>query len=203
MTLGRDKWDLVKNYHLALCKDPVEKARQSLASSLHEVAKIVGTDQADACLLEPLSWFLQDAENVQTAILENVSTLLLSFGGEAARKAVGLLGDSWIDIVNWRLREQALKKIAEFGPNFMQNDGEEQVLSVLAKAFKDSVASVREQATVTVRCPAYLGLSGSKADDPPLLSTGSPTPKRRSRSTYFPVKTTRFPQRLPHRFLLS
>ncbi|GAA5950484.1 hypothetical protein JCM3765_004563 [Sporobolomyces pararoseus] len=150
LTLGGGKWNLVCDQHQALCKDPVEKARQSLASSLHEVAKIIGPDQTDTSLFAPLADFLQDAENVQSAVLENIPTLFMSFGSETGRKAVRLLGDAWSDIGNWRLREHALKKVAEFGPHFMQNDGEEEVLSILAKAFKDSVASVREQAVIAI-----------------------------------------------------
>ncbi|GAA5934091.1 uncharacterized protein JCM15063_000552 [Sporobolomyces koalae] len=150
LTLGRERWHRVREHHRALCRGPVEKARQSLASSLHEVAKIIGPEQSDACLLEPFSGFLQDVEIVQTAILENLPTLLSCFGVECARKALETLGEAWTDITNWRLREHTLKRVAEFGPQFMQNDGEEHIFLILAKAYKDSVASVREQASVTV-----------------------------------------------------
>ncbi|GAA6005324.1 hypothetical protein JCM11491_002658 [Sporobolomyces phaffii] len=150
LTLGRDRWHLVRDHHQTLCKDPVEKARQSLASSLHEVAKVIGPDQADSSLVGPFTDFLQDVEIVQTAIIENIPTLLVSFGAETAKKALIVLSDSWSDIGNWRLREHVLKKVAEFGPHFMQHDGEEEVLTIVARAFKDSVASVREQAVVAV-----------------------------------------------------
>lgn len=186
LTLGRDKWHLVSKQHQALCKDPVEKARQSLASSLHEVAKIIGPEQADLHLLDPFSKFLQDGENVQTAILENLPTLLISFGPEVSKKALQILGDAWCDIGNWRLREHTLKKLAEFGPHYMQRDGEEEVLTVLAKAFKDSVASVREQAAVAVRsratCPCVTETDQSQhLQVPPLLNSVLDQPSPRAK----------------------
>ncbi|GAA6061536.1 hypothetical protein JCM10212_002743 [Sporobolomyces blumeae] len=150
LTLGRDRWNRVKDHHHELCKDPVEKARQSLASSLHEVAKIIGPEQADACLLEPLSWFLRDADNIQAAVLENLPALLLSFTPDAAKSALGLLSDAWPEIRTWRLREHLLKKLADFGPHHMQTGSEEDVLLILVQGFKDSVASVREAAVTTI-----------------------------------------------------
>ncbi|GAA5955600.1 hypothetical protein JCM21900_006666 [Sporobolomyces salmonicolor] len=150
LTLGRDQWPVVREHHLALCQDPVEKARQSLASSLHEVAKIIGPDQADASLLDPLSWFLRDVENIQAAVLDSLPTLFAAFGPEAARRALAALGDAWPEIRTWRLREHAVKKVMEVVPHFVRNEGVEEVLAVLAKAFKDSVAAVRDQAVTAI-----------------------------------------------------
>ncbi|GAA5861784.1 hypothetical protein JCM1840_005268 [Sporobolomyces johnsonii] len=150
LTLGRDQWHVVREHHLALCQDPVEKARQSLASSLHEVAKIIGPEQADASLLDPLSWFLRDVENIQAAVLDNLPTLFMAFGPRAAKSALAALGDAWPEIRTWRLREHAVKKVMEVGPHFMRNEGVEEVLAVLAKAFKDSVAAVRDQAVTAI-----------------------------------------------------
>lgn len=156
LTLGREKWPCMRDYHLALCRDKTSKVRQSLASSLFEIAKIIGPAQADESLFEPFEWFLHDFDQVQGALLENVSTLLLSFGDDAARRALALLQAAWGDIKTWRMREAIAKDLARIGPHFI-NGATEEVLRLLAKAFKDQVAAVREQAVHAVRLFAWPG----------------------------------------------
>lgn len=151
LTLGRSNWHLLRDAHRTLCQDHVEKVRQSLASSLHEVAKIIGPEQSDQALLEPLSWFLHDGDNIQAAVLETLPSLLASFTPGGAARALAVVADAWGEIRLWRQREHIAGQLAEVGPGFMNGDGADAVLGVLVKAFKDSVAAVREQAVLVVR----------------------------------------------------
>lgn len=151
LTLGRSSWHLLRDAHRSLCQDRTDKVRQSLASSLHEVAKIIGPEQSDEALLEPLSWFLHDGDNIQAAILEHWPSLLASFTPSGAGRALAVLADAWGEIRLWRQREHIAEQLADVGPGLMQGDGADAVLGVLVKAFKDSVAAVREQAVLVVR----------------------------------------------------
>ncbi|ORY55154.1 armadillo-type protein [Leucosporidium creatinivorum] len=146
LTLGGDKWHLLKSYHLELCRDKAPKVRQSLASSLHEIAKIIGSDRSDECLLEPFSWYIRDQDHIQGAMLENVSTLMRSFGIEAGRHALELLNEAWSDIKTWRRREALAEELGNLSAHFMTNGVAEELLGVLGRAFKDHVAAVREKA---------------------------------------------------------
>lgn len=151
LTLGREKWHLLQEYYLELCRDKADKVRQSLASSMHEIANIIGPDQADRYLLEPFSWFLRDFDHIQAAVLENLSSLLASFGQDAARRALELVAERWGEIKLWRRREAVAKQLARVGGQFLTTGAAEEFLSVLVKAFKDPVASVRENAVYAVR----------------------------------------------------
>lgn len=146
LTLGGDQWHLLKNYHLELCRDKAPKVRQSLASSLHEIAKIIGSHRSDECLLEPFSWYIRDQDHIQGAVLENVSTLMQSFGIEAGRHALELLNEAWSDIRTWRRREALAEELGNLSAHFMSNGVAEELLGVLGRAFKDHVAAVREKA---------------------------------------------------------
>lgn len=146
LTLGGDQWHLLKSYHLELCRDKAPKVRQSLASSLHEIAKIIGSDRSDECLLEPFSWYIRDQDHIQGAMLENISTLLRSFGIGAGRHALELLNEAWSDIKTWRRREAVAEELGNLSAHFMSNGVAEELLGVLGRAFKDHVAAVREKA---------------------------------------------------------
>ncbi|GAA5890688.1 hypothetical protein JCM6882_000626 [Rhodosporidiobolus microsporus] len=170
LTLGRSNWHVLRDHHRTLCQDRVEKVRQSLASSLFEVAKIIGPEQSDASLLEPLGWFLHDVDNIQAAILENLPSLLRSFSPEGAQQALGQLNEAWAKIRLWRQREFAAKEMATIGVPFVENGGVDAVLGVLVKAFKDPVAAVREEAVKAI---------------PPLLEASLPHPHARNKLAAF------------------
>lgn len=150
LTLGRDQWPKLQPCYAALSEDKADKVRQSLASSMHEIAKIIGPEQSDASLFDPFTWFLHDYAQIQTSILANLSSLLRCFTLEAGKQALRQLGEAWSQIKNWRLREAIAKELAGLGDHFVGGDAVEEVLSVLAKAFKDPVAAVREMATQAV-----------------------------------------------------
>ncbi|KAK4704996.1 serine/threonine-protein phosphatase 4 regulatory subunit 1, partial [Phenoliferia sp. Uapishka_3] len=150
LTLGREKWSLIEDYYLTLCRDKADKVRQSLASSMHEVAKIIGPDLADEHLVGPFSWFLHDVEHIQGAVLENLGSLVTCFGPEAARQILDTVAGSWGEIKQWRRREAVAKQLAKVGGHFLLSGNPEEFLSVLVKAFKDPVASVRDNAVYAI-----------------------------------------------------
>ncbi|GAA5988639.1 hypothetical protein JCM10908_003650 [Rhodotorula pacifica] len=169
LTLGRSQWSRLFNHHRELCSDPVEKVRQSLASSLHEVAKIIGPEQSDASLLEPLSWFVVDVDNVQGPVLDNLPSLLRSFTDEGAATALRTLGDAWNQIRLWRQRERVAKQFADFGVDLIRRGRVDAVLELLVRACKDSVAAVREAAVQSV-APLFEACSADPDDRSKLLA---------------------------------
>lgn len=150
LTLGGDRWEVLRSYHHDLCQDVVPKVRQSLASSLHEIAKIIGPDQSDACLLEPFSWYLRDYDHIQGAMLENLPTLLRAFGTETSRQALNLISEAWAEIKTWRRREAIAGQLGEVGVAYIIDAGAEPLLNLMQRAFKDPVAAVREEAVKAV-----------------------------------------------------
>ncbi|KAL8278061.1 hypothetical protein RQP46_009521 [Phenoliferia psychrophenolica] len=150
LTLGRSKWPLLEDYYLKLCRDKADKVRQSLASSMHEVAKIIGQDQADQSLVGPFSWLLRDFDHIQGALLENLGSLVTSFGLDSARQILETVAESWGNIKQWRRREAVAKQLSRVGGHFLVAGAPEEFLSVLVKAFKDPVASVRDNAVYAI-----------------------------------------------------
>ncbi|KDE03630.1 hypothetical protein MVLG_05880 [Microbotryum lychnidis-dioicae p1A1 Lamole] len=150
LTLGCEKWPSLRPYHFELCQHKTAKVRQSLASSLHEVAKIIGPAQADVALLEPFTWYLTDHDQIQSALLDNLTSLLFAFGSDAGRSALAALVEAWDKITVWRRRETIAKYLGRLGAHYMLVGSSDEVLLLLAKAFGDEVAAVREQAVYAV-----------------------------------------------------
>ena len=65
-TLGRDGWHTLKDTYNLLVKDGQYKVRRSLSFSLHEIAKILGTELTESELLGVMEGFLKDLEDVRT-----------------------------------------------------------------------------------------------------------------------------------------
>lgn len=151
LTLGSESWHLLQSYYSTLSNSKGDKVRQSLASSLHEIAKIIGPKQADDSLLEPFSWYIRDLDHIQGAVLENVSTLLRALSTEGAKEALTMLRTEWDGIKTWRRREAVAKEMGGLGQYLIGIGAVEEMLGTLARGFKDKVASVREAAVEAVR----------------------------------------------------
>ena len=72
LTLGSKSWPQLKPVFEGLVKDPRWKVRRTLSFSLHEVAKILGPDLAEAELLPVLLLFMKDIEDVKEGVTDNL-----------------------------------------------------------------------------------------------------------------------------------
>lgn len=149
LTLGRENWKILELFYEELSLDKTDKVRQSLASSLHEISNIIGQENCDNCLLVPFNNFLGDYEFIQLAVLEHVVSIVSNFSINTGRMALGMIEAVWSDIRNWRMREKLSRDLCEFGKRFILFEGEE-LLRLMAVAFKDPVASVRNSAVYSV-----------------------------------------------------
>jgi serine/threonine-protein phosphatase 4 regulatory subunit 1 len=64
LTVGKDRWNLLEKAYNALVKDVQWKVRRTLAYSLHEIAKIVGTQITEKTLIPAFELFLRDLDEV-------------------------------------------------------------------------------------------------------------------------------------------
>jgi serine/threonine-protein phosphatase 4 regulatory subunit 1 len=63
-TLGRERWPELNDLYDHLVKDLQWKVRKTLSFSLHEVAKILGTELTEKCLLSTFELFFKDLDEV-------------------------------------------------------------------------------------------------------------------------------------------
>lgn len=146
LTLGPERWSAVRELHRTLCSSDVVKIRRSLASSLHEIARIIGPQAASEDLAPLISDFLRDrSEEVKSVVLDGFNVFLSALPRDTALRQIRVLGDVW-DVFSkssWRLREKAASLIGDLAKAYA-DDGDRSMIALLMRALQDEVAAVRQ-----------------------------------------------------------
>jgi serine/threonine-protein phosphatase 4 regulatory subunit 1 len=71
-TLGLSNWKHVRNLYKKLAEDNNWKVRQTLAYSIHELARILGTECTQAELVPVFDSFIKDVDEVRMGIVSNL-----------------------------------------------------------------------------------------------------------------------------------
>lgn len=153
LTLGRLRWDELREVYLDLALNPAVKVRRTIAASLGELARIIGPENARSDLLKV--WWAavrcEEDDLVRVKAVECVETFVEALTQEAREEVVEGLLNLWEEGVfgTWREREDIAKalvgltsKVGHHRPPFIRG--------LLMNALVDSVAAVREAAISTV-----------------------------------------------------
>lgn len=149
-TGGAATWHRLRQTHAELSSDSSPKVRQSLAASLHEVAKLVGSENTQQDLLPLLERFLSDQEEdgeIKFAALEHANVVLHHLADKSvALQALGKLHDLWSTSFSgdWRLREALALQIPALADDFVLEDEDGCLMNLMQMALSDPVSSVRE-----------------------------------------------------------
>lgn len=76
LTLGPKHWDLLKPAYETLAADRQWKVRRIVASSIHELAVIVGEEVATQDLVPVFNGFIKDLDEVRIAALKHLAHFL-------------------------------------------------------------------------------------------------------------------------------
>lgn len=76
LTLGSQNWHLLKGTVEALAADLQYKVRRTVASSLHELAVILGPDIASKSLTPIFEGFIKDLDEVRIGVLKHLAHFL-------------------------------------------------------------------------------------------------------------------------------
>ncbi|EPQ27336.1 uncharacterized protein PFL1_05258 [Pseudozyma flocculosa PF-1] len=147
LTLGAERWPQLRKTYLELTEHAVLNVRKSLAASLHEIAKIIGPDAAKDDLLPAADRFLGDHEHeVRIAVLENIDVLLRCLPRPEAESTLQRLLALWsMDFSrDWRLRERLALHIPSMAKQFLLDDEQGQLVTLMHMALADSVSAVRD-----------------------------------------------------------
>ncbi|KAF5381042.1 hypothetical protein D9615_003870 [Tricholomella constricta] len=140
LTLGRERWGELREVYLDIAANRGIKVRRTLAASLGELAKIVGTENAQRDLVG-VWWdaIRCEEEEVRTRAAESLEDLLGVVGTEVGESMVQGLVGAWDEgrFRGWREREGIAKGLGGLG-------GGAGRVGLLKRALEDSVAAVRE-----------------------------------------------------------
>jgi hypothetical protein len=168
LTLGAEKWSILRTHHTELCNHMSPKVRRSLAASLHEIAKIIGKQAATADLAQCVAHFIdhkfeQDGD-VKMALLEHIDEFLVHIDTDKALAALQLLQELWNDSDrfgmgvrfhnSWRLRQKLISKLPKLAQTFLLQDDQGILVLLMQSSLLDPVSAVRAEGVKAVT-PLY------------------------------------------------
>ncbi|SPO30050.1 uncharacterized protein UTRI_05889 [Ustilago trichophora] len=147
LTLGSEQWGRLKQAHAELTTSDKPKVRKSLAASLHEVAKIIGQEATRDDLLPAATRFVTDDDaEVRTAMFDNIDVFLSCLPQAGAEKMLWQLLSLWSSgsLRDWRLRERLALHIPSMAKQFLLEDEEGNLVSLMQLALADPISAVRD-----------------------------------------------------------
>ncbi|TDL27378.1 ARM repeat-containing protein [Rickenella mellea] len=166
LTLGRSRWDELRDLYARLTHEKSPKVRRTLAASIGEMGKIIGADNARRDLIDPW-WDFVRAEDfvVRSKLLESLHAFLLALDDASRHSLIRSLPELWdTHIRNWKEREVLAKCLGDLAP--LLADQIEVLCSLLRLALEDGTAAVRNAAV-----SSYSQIIASFHESPDNLAT--------------------------------
>lgn len=147
LTLESKSWPLLKNTIECLASDMQYKVRRTVASSLHELASIMGRDIATEHLTPIFEEFIKDLDEVRIGILKNLAYFLRII--KPAKRLAYLprlheflkTENEW----NWRFRHELATQLLSIVTLFKPVDSAKHI-GLIAEILLHDVSAVRQVA---------------------------------------------------------
>eukprot|EP00761_Pharyngomonas_kirbyi_P013157 gb/GECH01013184.1/.p1 GENE.gb/GECH01013184.1/~~gb/GECH01013184.1/.p1 ORF type:complete len:1092 (+),score=267.62 gb/GECH01013184.1/:1-3276(+) len=146
ITVKQDKWSQLKDAYLNLTKDAQWKVRRTLACSLHEIAKVLGTDLTEDSLLEPFGAFLSDIDEVKIGVVSHLASFLSMLSKDTQKEHLTKLAELPTTTQNWRIRKEIAGQLAPLSSTLPPEWLSEVYPKLVIPLLQDSVAQVRNVA---------------------------------------------------------
>lgn len=145
-TLGKDNWNLLKDTVEYLANDMQYKVRKTIASSLHELAIILGPEMATEYLIPLFDGFIKDLDEVRIGVLKHLAQFLQLINADTRTSYLPKLAqflrtdNEW----NWRFRYELAQQLLEAVRLFKPSDTAKYIGVLAIDLLCDKVAAVRE-----------------------------------------------------------
>ncbi|XP_063232805.1 serine/threonine-protein phosphatase 4 regulatory subunit 1-like isoform X2 [Bacillus rossius redtenbacheri] len=148
LTLGRENWPLLKEMYGALASDLQWKVRRTVASSIHELAVILGEDIATSDLVPIYNGFIKDVDEVRIGALKHLADFLklvkpYERSCYLPKLSLFLMTDNES---NWRFREELAEQLLMSTNLFSPVDVRKHLTPLAITLLLDRVAAVRHVA---------------------------------------------------------
>lgn len=153
LTLGRENWHYLKKAYQSLSSAKQWKVRRTLASSIHEIALILGEELTATDLVPIYDGFIKDLDEVRIGVLKHLATFLKILKPIDRCQYLPRLSDflatdnEW----NWRFREELATQLLEAVTLFNPNDVAQSIAPLSLQLLVDKVAAVRNVALELVK----------------------------------------------------
>ncbi|GAB1861274.1 Serine/threonine-protein phosphatase 4 regulatory subunit 1 [Camponotus japonicus] len=159
LTLGTENWHYLKKAYQSLSSAKHWKVRHTLASSIHEIAMILGEELTATDLVPIYDGFIKDLDEVRIGVLKHLATFLKILKPSDRCQYLPRLSDFLVtdNEWNWRFREELATQLLEIVTLFNLNDVAQSIAPLSFQLLVDKVAAVRNIALELItRIMCYL-----------------------------------------------
>lgn len=147
LALGPERWVTLRDLYHSLAVHVFDNVRNSLAASLHEMARLLGSEIAVADMLPVAANLFHDPNpDVSATLLEHIDIFLEVIPVDLAKTQLQLISMLWFshDPRDWRLRQRIAQHIETLVPRLLLADEEGCLVTVLHLALHGPVNAVRQ-----------------------------------------------------------
>eukprot|EP00808_Paulinella_micropora_P011198 g16441.t1 len=143
LTVGKDRWQEIAPCFGKLVQDGKFMVRRTLACSLHELAALLGPSITHQYLLPALDRFLVDIDEVRSPAIMSLAKVLAVCEPKKREDYLSTLWDVAKETESWRFRRAIAGQMGRFCCIFSPRITFANILPLMLKLCKDSVAEVR------------------------------------------------------------
>jgi serine/threonine-protein phosphatase 4 regulatory subunit 1 len=145
LTLGRQNWPCLRETYELLAAEMQWKVRWTLASSLHQMSLILGSDLTTRDLLPIFLSFMKDLDEVRFGILQNLASFLKLLLRPQQQGILPKISEflKMDNNRNWRFRYTLAKQIIELANLYNASEIREYLLPIGLVLLVDKVSEVR------------------------------------------------------------
>ena len=151
LTIGYERWGEIRDAYLTLSSSVDWRVRRTLACSMHEIAKILDGETAEADLLPVFEDMLCDTDEVSLGAVNHLAEFTRELSPKARMMHLRLLPgvgvtDRKDSIGNWRLRAAMAGQLETLSSVLPASANEETILPMLLRLLRDPASAVRSKA---------------------------------------------------------
>ena len=147
LSLGAERWDTLRDLYNELAIHAFDNVRNSIAASLHELARILGPEISARDLLPVSSNLFHDPSiEVTTTLLEHIDVFLGVLPVDLAKTQLQLLPMLWFshEPRDWRLHQRIAMHVESLVPILLLADEDGCLVTVLHLSLHSPVHAVRQ-----------------------------------------------------------
>lgn len=155
LTLGRKNWPVMCSLLQLLCNHGIDDIRKTMASSIYQIALIIGRKLATQDLVPIYLRFFEDQDKVKVVALKNLSNFLTVIDRPQHDIIVAALSNCLGEYyeAGWRFREEFAQQILVLVKSFNElawSTHKLHLIGITIKLLRDRVNSIRKIALETV-----------------------------------------------------
>eukprot|EP01062_Namystynia_karyoxenos_P002168 TRINITY_DN10759_c0_g1_i2.p1 TRINITY_DN10759_c0_g1~~TRINITY_DN10759_c0_g1_i2.p1 ORF type:complete len:712 (+),score=196.50 TRINITY_DN10759_c0_g1_i2:109-2136(+) len=161
--IGPERWGELEDSYNQMIADGRWKVRRTLSYSLHELAKVVGREIADAHLVPALDIFLRDLDEVVVGCLAHAGDFVECVSEEHRMQIIPRICGLAIDSEAWRTRAAAGAQLGRLAELVTPEFAGKHMVSAAIRVAADQLAEVRTAVSGSVaRLLARLAQGGDE-----------------------------------------